>query len=127
MQTTDTTTVRVLSASTLAGDKVVDTAGEKLGKLEDLMIDLDRGTIAYAVLSVGGVLGMGDKLFAIPWQALRLVTDEHRFVLDVDKTVLEHAPGFDKRNWPDMSDPLFHHAVHQHYGYTYSPSQVPRL
>jgi sporulation protein YlmC with PRC-barrel domain len=109
---------RVLSANTIIGDNVRNSAGEDLGRIEELMIDIEGGRIAYAVLSFGGFLGLGDKLFAIPWQALRLVTDEHRFVLDVDKSVLEHAPGFDKRNWPDMSDPMFHHAIHRHYGYT---------
>ena len=59
-----------LSASTLKGDKVVNRAGEDLGKIEELMIDLRDGRIAFAVLSFGGFLGMGDKLFAIPWQAI---------------------------------------------------------
>ena len=59
-----------LSADTIKGDKVVNAAGENVGKIEDLMIDLDNGRGGYAVLSFGGLLGMGDKLFAIPWQAL---------------------------------------------------------
>lgn len=116
MHTTDTATVRVLSASTLGGDKVVDTAGEKLGKLEDLMIDLDRGTIAYAVLSVGGVLGMGDKLFAIPWSSFRVDTAEKQLVLNVDKAVLESAPGFDKDHWPNFADMTWGASVYHHYG-----------
>ena len=109
---------RTLGATSLIHDKVVNLNGEYVGKIEELMIDVTTGRVAYAVLSFGGFLGLGDKLFAIPWQALRLVTDEHRFVLDVDRSVLDHAPGFDKRNWPDMSDPMFHHAIHRHYGYT---------
>ncbi|MCO5381646.1 MAG: PRC-barrel domain-containing protein [Methanosarcina barkeri] len=56
-----------LSASTIKGDKVVNRAGEDLGKIEELMIDLEDGRVAYAVLSFGGFLGMGNKLFAIPW------------------------------------------------------------
>ncbi len=116
MQSTDPASVRVLSASTLAGDKVVDTAGEKLGKLEDLMIDLDRGTIAYAVLSVGGVLGMGDKLFAIPWSSFRVDTVEKQLVLNVDKSVLDSAPGFDKDHWPNFADLTWGASVHHHYG-----------
>ena len=71
----------VLSASALKGDKVVNRQGEDLGKIEELMIDLDRGRIAYAVLSFGGFLGMGDKLFAIPWQAFGVDTAEKRLVL----------------------------------------------
>jgi len=89
-----------LSASTIKGDKVVNAAGEDLGKIEELMIDLRDGRLAFAVLSFGGFLGLGDKLFAIPWQALRLKLHDHAFVLDVPKDVLEKAEGFDKDNWP---------------------------
>ena len=89
-----------LSASTIKGDKVVNTAGEDLGKIEELMIDLQDGRIAYAVLSFGGFLGMGNKLFAIPWNALTLRVHEHAFLLDIPKETLEKAEGFDKDNWP---------------------------
>src|ERR1700691_6067599 len=94
---------RVLAADTLAGDKVVNLQNEDLGKIEHLMIDLGRGRIAYAVLSFGGFLGMGDKLFAIPWSALALDTIEKRFILNVDKELLKRAPGFDKDHWPNMA------------------------
>ena len=73
---------RVLAADTLTGDKVVNLQNEDLGKIEHLMIDLGTGRIAYAVLSFGGFLGMGDKLFAIPWSALVLDTVEKRFILN---------------------------------------------
>ena len=92
---------QVLSASTIIGDKVINTAGEQLGSVKELMIDPDDGFIIYAVLSFGGFLGMGDKLFAIPWEALTLDTEEHAFILDVDKEILKNAPGFDKDHWPD--------------------------
>ena len=83
----------VLAADTLTGDKVVNHQKEDLGKLEHLMIDLANGRIAYAVLSFGGFLGMGDKLFAIPWSALKIDTVEKQFILNVDKEVLKSAPG----------------------------------
>jgi sporulation protein YlmC with PRC-barrel domain len=67
---------RVLSASTLAGDRVQNSAGEDLGKLNEIMIDIPSGRVAYAVLSFGGFLGMGDKLFALPWRALKLDEDQ---------------------------------------------------
>jgi sporulation protein YlmC with PRC-barrel domain len=108
---------RVLSASTLKGDDVVNRRGEDLGIIEDLMIDLDRGRVAYAVLSFGGFLGMGDKLFAIPWEALTIDTAEKRFVLNVSKELLERAPGFDKSNWPDMADPAWGVELYDYYGY----------
>jgi len=109
---------RVLSAGTLAGDRVRNSAGEDLGKIEEIMIDVETGRVAYAVLSYGGFLGMGNKLFAVPWQALRLDEGEHEFRLDVDKQKLESAPGFDKDNWPDMADPEWGSQIFSHYGYT---------
>jgi sporulation protein YlmC with PRC-barrel domain len=107
---------RVLSASSLSGDKVVNTAGEDLGKLDDIMVDLPTGRIAYAVLSFGGFLGIGNKLFAIPWSRLSVDEVNRRMILDVDKDLLERAPGFDKDNWPDMSDPSFGSQIYSYYG-----------
>jgi hypothetical protein len=83
------------------------------------MVDINSGRIAYAVLSFGGVLKVGNKLFAIPWQALRLDAAKKQFILDVDKSVLEKAQGFDKDNWPDMADPKFGTNLYRHY--TYKP------
>jgi sporulation protein YlmC with PRC-barrel domain len=107
----------VLSGSSLKGDKVVNYKGEDLGKIEEIMIDLDRGRVAYAVLSFGGFLGMGDKLFAIPWQAITVDTTKKQLVLNVDKELLEKAPGFDKNNWPDMADLSLGSTLYGYYGY----------
>jgi sporulation protein YlmC with PRC-barrel domain len=90
----------VMSATTLIGDRVRNMAGEDLGKVEEIMIDMEGGRVAYAVLSFGGVLGLGNKLFAVPWEALTVDTEEHKMVLNVDHATLENAPGFDKDNWP---------------------------
>lgn len=106
----------VLAADTLTGDKVVNLQNEDLGKIEHLMIDLASGRVAYAVLSFGGFLGMGDKLFAIPWNALTVDTVEKRFVLNADKELLKRAPGFDKNNWPDMTDRTWGVGVYSYYG-----------
>ncbi|MEE1919130.1 PRC-barrel domain-containing protein [Pseudomonas asiatica] len=73
----------------------------------------------YAVLSFGGFLGMGEKLFAVPWGALRLDTVNKRFVLDADKDRLKNVPGFDKDNWPNMSDPTWGKGIHDYYGTTW--------
>jgi sporulation protein YlmC with PRC-barrel domain len=112
----DKTYRRVLAASTLAGDSVRNAAGEDLGKLDELMIDIPSGRVAYAVLSFGGVLRMGNKLFAVPWSALKVDEDEKCFILNVDKTRLENAPGFDKDNWPDMADNTWGSEVSRYYG-----------
>jgi sporulation protein YlmC with PRC-barrel domain len=107
----------VLSGSSLKGDRVVNYKGEDLGTVEEIMIDLDRGRVAYAVLSFGGFLGMGDKLFAIPWQAITVDTTQKNLVLNVDKALLEKAPGFDKNNWPDMADLSLGSTLYGYYGY----------
>jgi len=92
------TTPAVLSAETLIGDPVMNETGEHLGQLEEIMLDLDSGHVAYAVISFGGILGMGNKFFAIPWQALRVDTDAHAVVVNVSRELLEQAPGYDKDN-----------------------------
>ncbi|HJT88558.1 MAG TPA: PRC-barrel domain-containing protein [Bryobacteraceae bacterium] len=108
---------RVMPAGGLMGERVRNSAGDSLGKVEEIMLDVPTGRIAYAVLSFGGALGIGKKLFAVPWEALTLNDREHEFVLNVDKQTLEDAPGFDKENWPDMADPAWGSKVHRHYGY----------
>jgi sporulation protein YlmC with PRC-barrel domain len=107
---------RVLSASTLAGNSVRNAAGEDVGKIDEIMIDVPTGRVAYAVLSFGGILRMGNKLFAVPWSALKLDEDEKCFILNVDKQTLEKAPGFDKNNWPDMADTSWGTEVYQYFG-----------
>jgi sporulation protein YlmC with PRC-barrel domain len=109
----------LMGADTLLGNDVYNTAEEDLGDIKEFMIEMSTGRIAYAVLSFGGFLGMGDKLFAVPWEALRLDTQNHRFVLDVNQETLKNAPGFDKDHWPSMADPTWAAGVHRFYGTTY--------
>lgn len=111
-----TATRMTLSASTLIGDKVNNPQDVHLGTLKDIMIDLDSGRIAYAVLSYGGILGFGDKLFAVPWNALTLDAENHAFILAVDKNKLQQAEGFDPDDWPDMADQSWSRRVHDFYG-----------
>ena len=113
----DKTLGLVLSGTSLKGDRVVNYKGEDLGRIEEIMIDLDRGRVAYAVLSFGGFLGLGDKLFAIPWQAITVDTVKKQLILNADKALLEKAPGFDKDNWPDMADLSLGSTLYGYYGY----------
>src|SRR5262245_3980966 len=108
----------IMDADTLQGDNVVNAAGDDLGEIKAIMLDVMAGKIAYAVLSFGGFLGMGNKLFAIPWSALTLDTDEKRFILDVPKERLENAPGFDENRWPSMADTTWATEVHEYYNVT---------
>jgi sporulation protein YlmC with PRC-barrel domain len=118
MTTHVATRPRVLGASTLKGDAVKNNAGEDLGKIEELMIDLETGRVGYCVLSFGGFLGMGTKLFAVPYSALRVDTDEKCFFLNVPKDRLKDAPGFDKDNWPDMTDRTWAMGIYGFYNVT---------
>ena len=106
-----------LSATTMIGDSVVNPKGESLGKIEDFVIDPLSSRVDYAVLSFGGFLGVGDKLFAVPLEALKLSREEKQFILDVEKERLKGAPGFDKNHWPDTSDRAFGTRVYTYYGY----------
>ena len=116
---------RVLSAGSIIGNKVVNREGEQLGIIRDLVIDLDDAQIAYAVLSFGGFMGLGDKLFAIPLEALAFNTRDNTVILDVDKEVLKNAPGFDKDQWPDDAqyDAGWLQDIYEYYGY--SPYWMP--
>jgi sporulation protein YlmC with PRC-barrel domain len=106
----------LMGADTLLGNDVYNEQGENLGNIKEFMIDMPSGRIAYAVLSFGGFLGMGDRLFAVPWQALKLDTANKRFALNVVKEKLKNAPGFDKDHWPSMADPTWATSVHSFYG-----------
>ncbi len=104
-----------LSAGTLKGSKVFNKAGENVGEIEKLMIDLADGRVAYALLSFGEILNKEDKLFAIPWQALTPEVREHTFILDISRDVLEKAEGFDKDRWPLTREELT--SAYTYYGY----------
>jgi sporulation protein YlmC with PRC-barrel domain len=106
----------ILSAGTLTGDTVRNSDGETLGSVEEIMLDLNHGSVAYVVLASGGFLGVGQKYFAVPWELMRLDADAHEFILDVPKERLADAPGFDHDNWPDMSDVGWGDSIHDYYG-----------
>ncbi|MEO5831692.1 MAG: PRC-barrel domain-containing protein [Rhodanobacter sp.] len=111
-----TTAPRFLSASTLSGDAIKNRQGESLGDLKDIMIDTSSGKVAYAVLSFGGVLGMGDKLFAVPWESLAVDGENKCLVLNASKERLKEAPGFDKEHWPNFAEPAFADRLRGYYG-----------
>jgi hypothetical protein len=117
----------LMGADTLIGDSVVNAADQDLGDIKEIMLDMQTGQVAYAVLSFGGFLGMGDKLFAVPWQALHLDTVNKRFVLDIDKQRLQSAPGFDKHAWPDMADAQWAKQIHSFYGTDPTRSGAPTM
>ena len=110
----------VMDVSKVIGCKVENPQGERLGKIETLMLDLSEGRVLYAVLSFGGLLGMGGKLFPIPLTSLSLRTDRNgvleRAILNVDKETIQSAPGFDRSDIAVHTDRSFLSRVYTHYG-----------
>lgn len=104
-------------ASALKGHAIVNRAGETLGEVEDIVLDVQRGCIAYVVMGSGGFLGIGEKLFAIPWSALTLDGERPAFLIDADKSTFDNAPGFDAE-WPTQlhGGEAWHRDVHAFYG-----------
>jgi sporulation protein YlmC with PRC-barrel domain len=105
----------VMAASTLDSTTVITSDGEDVGKIKDIMLDVRSGRVAYAVLSSGGFLGMGDTLRAIPWSALTLDTDQKVFRVDITAERIKSEPGFDKDHWPSMADVSWGTSMHQYY------------
>jgi len=109
----------MVRASKFIGTNVEDTTGKNLGDIDDVVVDDATGRVVYVVLSFGGFLGMGDKLFAIPYHSLTTsAKNNDKLVLDVPKEKLEKAPGFDKKNWPNMADRRWAAEIHTYYGQT---------
>lgn len=109
---------QVSRASKIIGSVVKNPTGDKLGDIVDLVLNPDNGQVVYAVVSFGGIIGRGDKLFAIPLQALRWTADKNYYLLNMDKITLSNAPGFNKKHWPDSSDSwdLQREGLNQFYG-----------
>lgn len=91
-------------ASNIINTAVRNSSGDDLGDIKDLVLDPSTGHMVYAVVAFGGVFGLGDKYFAIPWKALHWSHDNEYYTLNVDKSALEKAPGFDKNHWPDSEN-----------------------
>jgi sporulation protein YlmC with PRC-barrel domain len=102
-------------ASNIIGKDVENTKGEDLGDIKELVVNPENGEIAYAVITYGGFLGLGDKYFAVPWSALNISQDREHVVLNVDQKKLENAPGFDKDNWPNLYDPDYALVIYRFY------------
>jgi sporulation protein YlmC with PRC-barrel domain len=119
-------TPRFLSASKLIGAEVRNPQDESLGTLKDLMIDTASGKSAFGVLSFGGVLGLGNKLFAVPWDNFTVDGEREKLVLDIARDRLKDAPGFDSDHWPDFADPAFNERMSAHYASRNGDSRVIR-
>lgn len=105
----------LIAGHQVAGTAVYDTAGEKLGAIEDVMIDKKSGRIAYAILSFGGFLGIGGKHHPLPWTNLRYDTTLGGYVVNLDRSALEGAPAYADDEPAAWEDPAWGQRVHDYY------------
>jgi sporulation protein YlmC with PRC-barrel domain len=116
LEDTTNPTGRLIGADQVQGSTVYDTAGEKLGSVEDVMLDKVSGRIAYAVLSFGGFLGIGDRYYPLPWEKLRYDTNRSGYVVDVDRSLIEGAPSYADDEPATWSDRAWGDRVSNYYG-----------
>jgi hypothetical protein len=112
---TSSTSAGLIAGKKVSGTTVYDTAGEKLGTVEDVMIDKLTGRIAYAIMSFGGFLGIGDKHHPLPWSTLKYDPGMGGYVVNIDKRTLEGGPVFkdDEMAWQDQN---WVQSIHKYYG-----------
>ncbi|MDP3560339.1 MAG: PRC-barrel domain-containing protein [Legionellaceae bacterium] len=106
----------VVNVNDVISLKVENNQGKDLGKIEAIMLHKVSGKVAYLVLTYGGFLGMGNKLFALPWDVFTYDATRDCLMISLSEEKLKNSPGFDKANWPDMSDQAWSNSIHTYYG-----------
>ncbi|WP_269532162.1 PRC-barrel domain-containing protein [Chitinimonas sp. BJYL2] len=105
-----------IKASSMIGTDVVNLKDEHIGDIKEIVIDPRSGRVAYAVVSFGGFFSLGEKLFAVPFNAFKRSEKGDDYVLDATKESMKDAPGFNTDSWPTMADEKWNRDVHQFYG-----------
>lgn len=117
---TSATTGKTVRVSEVIGMNIYNPQGEDVGEVNDIVLDPNTGKLRYAAVTYGGFLGIGDKMFAVPWEAFQCARDtddpdDYRLTLDVSKRQLEGAQGFNQDNWPNFADPNFTRDLDRRY------------
>jgi len=112
-------TARLIAADKVEGTAVYNRAGDRLGSIENVMLDKLSGKVAYAVMSFGGFLGIGESYHPLPWRALDYDTRQEGFVVDLDRSKLEGAPRYAAGEDPWSRDPSYGRSVYDYYGSHY--------
>jgi len=115
---TTASTSNVISSERVEGTNVYNQSGDKLGSIDDLMIDKMSGQVRYAVLEFGGFLGMGTDRYPLPWNMLKYDTAMDGYVVPLDKNVLEGAPRYAQEQVPDYTTD-YSRRVNDYYGVTW--------
>lgn len=112
-------TIRLIGSDKVEGTHVYNRQGEHLGQVEKVMIDKYTGKVAYAVMSFGGFLGMGEEHYPLPWDVLDYDTGLDGYVVDMDRSKLEGAPSYTRGSEPAWHDPAYNREIYGHYGLAY--------
>jgi hypothetical protein len=115
MERTDETT-SLISSSKVAGTEVYNTAGDHLGEISDIMLDKRSGKVAYAVMSFGGFLGIGEEYHPLPWATLKYDTRQGGYVVGLTISQLQDAPRYPANQPPDWNDRAYETRLHDYYG-----------
>ena len=107
---------RLISSEKIDGTSVENAKGDSLGHIEEIMIDKISGQVAYAVLKYGSFLGLGGKLFALPWDVLKYNKERGAYIVNIPEDRLKNAPSYDEATPPNMADPSWNKSVHDYYG-----------
>jgi hypothetical protein len=110
-------TRNLISADKVTGTSVYNRQGEKLGSVYDLMLNKVNGQVAYAIMSFGGFLGMGESYHPLPWRALSYDTRQDGYVVDIDRRRLEAAPNYTASAEPNWADRSYGQTIDRYYGY----------
>jgi hypothetical protein len=106
----------LIASDKVRGTNVYNTAGESLGSIHDMMIDKKSGTVAYAIMSFGGLLGIGNQFHPLPWSVLKYNTDLGGYLINLDKRQLEDSPAYDVDTEPDWGERMYEQKIHDYYG-----------
>ena len=115
MENVITTSSNVISSDRVEGTAVYNASGDKLGSIDDLMIDKVTGQVNYAVMEFGGFLGMGTDRYPLPWKALKYDTRYDGYVVPIDKAMLDKAPRYPADDAPTY-DTTYGQQVNRYYG-----------
>lgn len=116
IKTSEDQRINAYMVEKIIGSNVINVKGETLGKIDNLVVDIDSGRILYAVLQSGGFLGIGDKLLPVPWESLAALPSEGIFFLNQSKEQMEKAPAFEKDKLPNMGDRQWGEGILKYYG-----------
>jgi hypothetical protein len=109
-------TTSLIAGSKVTGTNVYNTVGESIGSIYDVMIDKKSGKVAYAVMSFGGFLGMGNEYHPLPWSTLKYDTGKEGYVVNLSKSKLEGAPHYPQGADPGWGNRDYESKLHSYYG-----------